>query len=201
MEDLLTFALRLSRDRGSTPISQYFENRPKYRQFREALSREERLDILYRIWEAGRRDDVDAEYILYPTLIRLAQLVEPDPYLDLSIHALAEWVGTATSDDRTAYLDRASAAAPEDVYGLWERLRAAAPGGAPEQRPILVALRKVAPNDPLVEAAWADLLANPERLSIEIQNRIAREMPRVTDFPVTALCGRLRRRNRRAESR
>jgi hypothetical protein len=191
-EDLLTWALRLSQERRNTPSSRYFEGNPEYQQFRAALARDDRIEDLCRIWEIGRRDQVDPEYILFPALTRLAELVEPDPYLDLSTHALAEWVGTATCEERYTYLDRAAATAPKDVYVLWEQLRAAAPGGAAEERPILENLRKIAPGDPLVAAAWDDLQAHTRGLSVEIRNRIAQEMPRVASFPATELCGRLR---------
>jgi hypothetical protein len=191
--DLLALARELSRRAAAAEV--YLEADPQYRRFLAALEQEHRLASLCKIWAAGAGDEVDPEYILFPTLKRLAQIVKPDPYLYLSIHALAEWVGTATSEERSAFLRRAAETAPDDEYVLWEQLRAAAPSRAIEQRPILERLRRTAPDSPLIEAAFRDLDEHPDGLSSDMQNQIAREMPHVNRIPLQELCDRLEPRS------
>jgi hypothetical protein len=96
----------------------YFEHNSLYRDYLQQLEDTDDVSAFHDF--VLRPDDFEPQHVLFPTLKRLASLAEPNPYLYLLIHRLAEWAGTAGVDEKYDWVERAAKLGPEDRHVLWD---------------------------------------------------------------------------------
>jgi hypothetical protein len=166
------------------------EGDPEYQAFQRALAAVDAPEDLRAFVE--QPDRFEPQYVRFPGLRRLADLVEPDAYLAHIIHGLASWIGTATVDEKYEWAERAAELAPTDRRILWHLLFARADAGEAAQ--LEVVDRLAALGDPEAPAARTYVTAVGQEGWDQVAQRLAglaHALPGPTPSEVFA---RLRRR-------
>ena len=123
-------------------------------------------------------DRFEPEHVRFPALQRLAELVEPDAHLALTLHQLATWVSTVDVDEKYAWAERAAALAPDDRRIAWELLFARADADVASQLEVVERLARR--RDPDAERARAYVLRTGD--ATELANRLV-ELTRAMSMP------------------